>query len=139
MRIPFIILSYGVFAKSKMIFSYERDGVHTLPIFTDAAIALKFSQAMTDVLKKKFNDPRALHTQLCSDPKMALEMFEVITVYCPDMMQIIVDPTPPRNSESTDPSDIQIAEYIKPIDEVLMELRNQIKSGSNTEKESSDS
>jgi hypothetical protein len=133
MRIPFLILSYGSFAKTKKLFSYEKEGVHILPIFTSADVAYRFIKAMHRVLKK-LKDPRRLQTQICDDPKMALAMFETVSVYCPDLRQIVIDPD--ESSQDEDcfnmAAQIQIVENSMDIDEVLDELRELVDSGSNT-------
>jgi hypothetical protein len=126
MQIPFLVLSYGDFAKSKKLFSYERDGVHTLPIFTDASRAIKFAESMTQTLRRQFKDKRTLSTQLCNDPKRALQMFETITAYCPDLMRVIIDPHPPvRDDEAlTDLENLSWVENFQDIDDVLEQLQD---------------
>jgi hypothetical protein len=125
MRVPFIVLSYGDFTKAKKLFSYEKEGVNTLPIFTDAACAHRFSKIMNRILREEFKDPRKLQAQLCTSPKMALSMFETVSVYCPDLRQVVIDPSPPaRDDECFDASQIQLIENIKDIAEVIEELQD---------------
>lgn len=126
MQIPFIVLSYGVFQKSKKLFSYERDGIHVLPVFTDMARATKFAQEMSQILRYHFRDKRNLQTQICGDPKMALQMFETITAYCPDLMQVIIDPRPPvrDNEEQIDIKNLSLIEHLQDIDDVLEQLQD---------------
>ncbi len=126
MQVPFIVLSYGTFASTKKLFSYERDGIHTLPIFTDASRALKFTESMTQTLQRQFKDKRTLSTQLCNNPKLALQMFETITAYCPDLMRVVIDPHPPvRDDEAlTDLDSLAWVENFQDIDDVLEQLQD---------------
>lgn len=136
MQIPFIILSYDNFSKSKKLFSYELDGVHTLPIFTDASRATRFAESMTQTLRRQFRDKRTLHTQLCNSSKMALQMFETITAYCPDLMRVIIDPRPPvRDDEAlTDINNLSLVENFQDIDDVLEQLQDWVAAISEGEK-----
>lgn len=126
MQIPFLILSYGSFEKSKKLFSYERDGIHTLPIFTDASRALKFAEKMTQTLRENFKDRRVLQTQLCNSPKMALQMFEVITAYCPDLLRVVIDPSVPARDEDglSDLKNLSWVENFQDIDDVMEQLQD---------------
>lgn len=133
MQIPFLVLTYGDFRKSLKLFSYERDGLHTLPVFTDASRAVKFARVMTDILAKEFADDRTLHTQLCNEPRRALQMFEAITAYCPDLMRVVIDPLPPvRDDEAaTDNAFVSWVENFQDIDDALEEIQDWV----STEKE----
>lgn len=132
MKVPFLVLSYGDFTKGKKLFSIELDGVHTLPVFTDAATAQKYAQRMNQVLKG-MKDPRKLQTQVCTDAKLAHEMFDTIIAYYPDLHRVIVDPSPPRDDEKfTDASEIKIIEDIRDIDDVMESLQANAGSDSKT-------
>lgn len=123
MKVPFMVLSYGSFERGKKLFSYERHGIHTFPIFKDAEVAFKFIASMNSVLKQ-VNDTRQLETQVCSDQAKAFEMFETITVNYPDLMHVIVDPSPvTRDSDGDNPADIKAVEDVRDIDDFLEELR----------------
>ncbi len=128
MQMPFLLLSYENFATSKKLFSYEKEGVHTLPIFTDASKAVKFAKKMTHLLKTEFHDSRVLHTQLCSDAKKALQMFETIAVYSPDLMRIVIDPQPPTRDDEeeflTDMTDLELVPNYQDIDDVIEQLQD---------------
>ncbi len=127
MQIPFIILSYGSFEKTKKLFSYERDGIHTLPVFTDASRAIKFAKSMSKTLRRQFQDSRTLETQLCNDPKQALSMFETIVAYCPDLLRVIIDPHPPVRDDEALVDDLENMSWIEnfqDIDDVLEQLQD---------------
>lgn len=127
MQIPFIVLSYDNFKKSKKLFSYELNGVHTLPIFTDAARALKFATTMSQTLLEQFGDKRVLSTEICNQPLMALRMFETITAYSPDLMRVVIDPKPlvrDNSEELTDLNSISWVENFQDIDDVLEQLQD---------------
>ncbi len=123
------MLSYGVFASTKKIFSYEREGVHTLPIFTNAETADRFSKIMTKILKKEFKDKRVLHTQICDTHQHALDIFQAIVVYAPDLMKVVIDPQPPL--QTNDPSDICVIENVRDIDEVIEDIQQSIAAPQN--------
>ncbi len=119
MKVPFIVLSYGQFKKSKKLFSYERDGVHTLPIFSDPATAAKFSTGMTKLLRKHFKDKRTLHTQVCTDQKMALSIFETVIAFCPDLMRVVVNPTlKAGTAEGLEPTVLDIGDVMDGLHEL---------------------
>lgn len=128
MQIPFLVLSYDSFDKTKKLFSYERDGLHTLPVFTDASKATRFAATMTETLQKHFNDNRALKTQLCTEPKMALKMFETITAYTPDLVRIVINPNlSTRDDEHlTNLNDLSWIENFQDIDDVLEQLQDAV-------------
>lgn len=139
MQIPFIVLSYNDFAKSKKLFSYERDGIHTLPIFTDASRAMKFASTMTETLKREFKDRRTLHTQLCSDPKMALSMFQVITAYYPDLLRLVIDPIMVMRDEDgiANLEDLAWVETFQDIDDAMEQIQDWTSSETEAENEES--
>ncbi len=136
MQIPFIVLSYGDFAKAKKLFSYERDGIHTLPIFTDASRAIKFAEAMTKTLRETFKDRRTLQTQLCNSPKMALQMFEVITAYSPDLLRVVIDPSVPVRDDDglSDLKNMSWIENFQDIDDVMEQLQDWVSVDKEVEK-----
>ncbi len=132
MHLPFVILSYGNWdAKNKKIFSYEHAGIHTLPIFTDIQAATQFATIMMTILRTNFADQRDLCPSVCSEPIAALHLFEALTAYCPDLMQITINPQPPLN-DNTDYNNISVVEYTRAIDEVLTELHELVAGTSNT-------
>lgn len=130
MQIPFIILSYDQFARTKKIFSYEKDGVHILPIFTDASRAMKFASTMTETLNREFGDKRTLQTQICSDPKMALSMFQTITAYCPDLLRLIIDPIMVMRDEEgvADLESLAWVETFQDIDDAMEQIQDWVSS-----------
>lgn len=130
MRVPFLVIAYGNFAKTKKLFSYERDGVHTLPIFTDASRAHKFATKMTQVLAEHFQERRKLTTQVCTSPVAALEMLETVTAYFPDLMRLVVDPLPPlRDSDKGDDREFMSwTEHFLDIDDAMEEIQGLARS-----------
>ncbi len=88
-----MLLTYGQPAKDQPIslFSIEKNGIHTMPLFTDLNCAMQYGKAMSKILQKQ-EDNRNLNIQVCTNPKLAVELFETITVYQPDLMKITVNP-----------------------------------------------
>lgn len=123
MQIPFILLSYGDFIDSKKIFSYERDGTHCLPIFTDPIVAILFIQSMRGVLQS-IGDDRNLKTQLCSKPKYALDIFTVLKTMAPDLKNVLINPDIPGIPNSPQRPDIKMVTMS--IEDIIEELQNQL-------------
>lgn len=112
MKLPLIILSYGNFEDYKKLFSYEEDGVHILPLFTNADSAQKFIIRMTKTLRD-FGDNRTLVPQLCSHAQHAYSMLVTISALMPDLTTVTFDP---NSSES---SSYRIDEVIKQLHDEL--------------------
>lgn len=132
MQIPFLVLSYGEFHQTRKLFSYERDGIHTLPIFTDASRAMRFAEAMSKLLKKE------IKTQFCSEPTKALAMFQTIIAYCPDLMRLIIDPFPPVRDDGklTDLSSTNWVDNFQDIDDALEQIQDWVAVESEADSES---
>lgn len=130
MRIPFLVIAYGNFVVTKKLFSYERDGIHTLPIFTDASRAHKFATQMTQVMAEQFGERRKLTTQVCVSPVAALEMLETVTAYFPDLMRVVIDPLPPlRDTDAHDDRQyMSWTEHFLDIDDAMEAIQDLAKS-----------
>ncbi len=131
MNIPFIILSYSDFNKHKKLFSYELNGINTLPIFTNLHRASVFATTMSDVLAAEFCDDRLLEPQICSDPIHALHMFETIVIYHNDLMRIIIDPHSPIRDDTkcdNDSTTLVWVEHFEDIDDVVEQLQSIVSS-----------
>jgi len=139
MRIPIILLSYGDFQTSKKLFSYERHGVHSLPIFTDAGPAAHFASEMTKLLHKA-GDGRQLQLQICAEPKKALGMFESIAAFCPDLLRVVIDPKPPTRQEDdngiTDLDSLQWVEDVRDIDDVIEQIQDWVSADAELDNDS---
>jgi hypothetical protein len=129
MQKPFLVLSWGDFLTSKKLFSLEHEGIHCIPVFTDPVTAHKYMTRMNQALKE-MGDGRTIHTQVCESYKMAKQMFETITAYYPDLMRVMINPSPPRDSESLDSTEIKLIEDVRDIDEFMDGLDDH--DGSNT-------
>ena len=122
MKMPFMVVSYGDFTKTKKLFSYDRNGVHILPLFTDVAKAHSFISAMNEALGE------SLIMQLCSDVEKAYQMFGAISVYA-DIQLVTINPIAPiRNDDLTIPTKFSLIEETKQLDEIMNELHDQLKS-----------
>lgn len=125
MKLPFIALSYGDFNENKKLFSYENEGVHTLPIFSDPSVAEMFIRGMSRALES-VGDTRALVPQVCSDPKHAHSMFVTICTIAPDMNTVAIDPAPPGaldiNLAGAGEGAVLIQQKV-PIEEIIEDLQ----------------
>lgn len=114
-----MVISYGDFIENKKLFSYEYNGVHTLPIFTDILKAHAFATAVneTDIEPK-------LMVQLCNDAKNAYQMFGVISVYS-DIQQVVINSTAPvRNDNLLEPTKFDLVCEVKQLDEIMNALHD---------------
>jgi hypothetical protein len=91
MKLPLILLSYGRFQDTRRIFSYERGGVHTLPIFTSVDASHAYQHGMNEVLRESGQE--ALQHCVCNDLKMAVEMFETLQIHQADLARVALNPT----------------------------------------------
>jgi hypothetical protein len=95
--VPYFVISYGDFAKTKKLFYYERNGVCQWPIFTDPSNAPEFIATMENALRAG-GDDRNLAMQVCSDINNAVDMFEVIMAHVPNLLHVSLNP----NADSDD-------------------------------------
>lgn len=91
LSIPYYVISYGDFAKTKKLFYYERKGVCQWPIFTDASKAPKFISIMEEALRAS-DDDRSLNIQVCNNIQHAVDMFEVIMAHVPNLLHVCINP-----------------------------------------------
>src|SRR5262245_64285071 len=94
MKTPFLVISYGQFVDTKKILSYDLDGIHSLPLFTDTSYAIRFIRGMHRVLRE-FQDDRKLTTQLCTEPQHALDALTTMVALAPDLQQVVWNADPP--------------------------------------------
>lgn len=84
-----MLISYGDFNKTKKLFSYDRFGVHTIPLFKDPEIANIFLEELSKVCgsKDKFK------LCACNTKQQIKDTLDLITMVAHDLEQIIIDPT----------------------------------------------
>lgn len=99
--VPFMVVSYGDFAKTKKLFYYERNGVCQWPVFTDASKTEIFIQKMHDALLE-CGDDRKLSIQICADRLKAIEMFEVIMTHITQLRFVSINPQANDDDELID-------------------------------------
>lgn len=111
-----ILISYGDFAKTKKLFSYDRFGVHTLPLFEDIHAATDFLKSLSKVYDKK----KAFQLCCCESKKGLIDILELITIASFDLENIIIDPVfnQPKNLER-----FSICEKVTKIAEYLDKLK----------------
>lgn len=113
-----ILISYGDFAKTKKLFSYDRFGVHTLPLFEDIMTATDFLKSLTKVYGKK----KAFQLCCCENKKGLIEILELVTIASFDLENIIIDPefNQPKNLER-----FNICEKVTKISDYLDKLKEE--------------
>ena len=78
MKVPLIVISYGMFESTKKLFTYEEFGCHNFPVFTRPVIAALFMNSAKEIMHEILQDKPPLMTQLCPEAQYAVDMFEVI-------------------------------------------------------------
>jgi hypothetical protein len=115
MQESWMLISYGDFNITKKLFSYDRFGSHTLPIFTDAVAANEFMQHIIDLYKTK----KDIRLNYCAEKKHLINTIELIIIAARDLKQVIIDP---KFLEGNTPDTVRIGEQVKDILEFLEEL-----------------
>lgn len=100
-----ILISYGEFNKTKKLFSYDRFGVHTLPLFEDPAIAKVFIDKLHDMYKAKSK----FQLCYCTNKQHLKDILDLITIASWDLNQIIIDP---EFSQANTPERFSIGERV---------------------------
>ena len=111
MKDSWILISHGDFNKTKKLFSYDRFGTHTLPVFKDAITANEFLQHVLDLYKQK----------------KGFQLSDVLTLVCmaaKDLKNVIIDPL---FAEGNTPETIRITENVVDLYEFITQL-NALKS-----------
>lgn len=103
-----ILISYGDFNTTKKIFSYDRYGIHTLPIFEDPAAAKDF----LDILHANYDKNTKFQLCHCNDKQHLKDIIDLITIAAADLQQVIIDPILTQEKR---PERIRICENIKNI------------------------
>jgi len=125
MKMPIIVVSYGNFADTKKLFSYEEFGVTNMPVFTRPVIAALFVSSAKVAMGEILQDKPRLMTQLCSEASFAIDMFETIGSFHPEM-RIQLNPRPlteeallkfHSSGEDEDPVAYTIEEAIEAVQE----------------------
>lgn len=111
-----MILSYGNFSKTKKLFSYDKFGRHTIPIFTDILIASEFKASIDAILDKN----KALSICYCNDQQLA-DILDFIIISPADVTHVIQDPKIPQNNNA---EQVRIGENIKAIYDFRETLQN---------------
>jgi hypothetical protein len=130
MKIPFTVLSYDDFSESKKLYSYEKDGVHYLPVFTNLNHANIFAKSMQKELSK-LGDLRELKCQVCSVKEYAIDMFTTIGLMLVPPPIIIINPARlDINLGQIASEAVHLLEVKKSIADVLEELHEYSDGGS---------
>ena len=100
-----MLISYGNFEKTKKLFSYDRFGIHTLPIFEDPMIANEFMESLSELYRKE----KKFTLNYCESKQKLIDIIDLITIVTYDLEQVIVDPS--ASNEST-PERFSIGEKV---------------------------
>lgn len=84
----FIIYSIGFFKDTKKIFSYEKEGVYYLPIYTDSELAAAFQTA----LKETYGDDLKIEANICNDKNHLISMLKTIAAIHPEPLTLTINP-----------------------------------------------
>lgn len=111
-----MILSYGDFSKTKKLFSYDKFGRHTIPVFTDILAANEFKASIDAILSKN----KTLNICYCKDQQLA-DILDLIIISTSDVTHVIVDPKIPQNNNA---EFVRIGENIQTINDFRETLQN---------------
>ena len=115
MQESWMLISYGDFNITKKLFSYDRFGSHTLPIFTDAVAANEFMQHLIDLYKNK----KDIRLNYFAEKKALINTLELIIIAAKDLKQVIIDPI---FLDGNTPDTVRIGEKVIDIHDFLDEL-----------------
>ena len=120
MKDSWILISHGDFNKTKKLFSYDRFGTHTLPVFKDAITANEFLQHVLDLYKQK----KGYQLNYCENSKKLSDVLTLVCMAAKDLKNVIIDPL---FAEGNTPETIRITENVVDLYEFITQL-NALKS-----------
>lgn len=128
MKLPLITISYGNFAISKKLLSYDREGEHLIPIFTDLNHAQIFAEGMLETMQK-MGDNRELICQICSNRQHAIDLFTTIGTLSTQPPGVIINPARPNYAVGATAAEaIELIEEKMSIGEMLEALHQDSKA-----------
>lgn len=117
-----MLLSYGQYATSKKLFSFEQDGVNKFPVFTDLDKAQTFLSNMQRAMRE-LDDDRELTIQVCTNPSHALDMFQAIATLSSELIHVTIDQTTLDTTSSKSGTLRDIASIISELQESTSKQR----------------
>ena len=115
MQDSWILISYGDFNKTKKLFSYDRFGLHTLPLFKDAIAANEFLTNVLNLYKSK----KDFRLNYCENTKQMITILNLITMATHDLNQVIIDPV---FAEGNTPDKVGMCENVMQIEKFVDKL-----------------
>ena len=115
MQDSWILISYGDFNKTKKLFSYDRFGLHTLPLFKDAIAANEFLTNVLNLYKSK----KDFRLNYCENTKQMITILNLITMATHDLNQVIIDPV---FAEGNTPDKVRMCENVMQIEKFIDKL-----------------
>lgn len=115
MQDSWILISYGDFNKTKKLFSYDRFGLHTLPLFKDAIAANEFLTNVLNLYKSK----KDFRLNYCENTKQMITILNLITMATHDLNQVIIDPV---FAEGNTPDKVRMCENVMQIEKFVDKL-----------------
>lgn len=115
MQDSWILISYGDFNKTKKLFSYDRFGLHTLPLFKDAIAANEFLTNILNLYKSK----KDFRLNYCENTKQMITILNLITMATHDLNQVIIDPV---FAEGNTPDKVRMCENVMQIEKFVDKL-----------------
>jgi len=122
MKLPIMLLTYGNLSNKK-VFSYELNGVHTLPVFHSLEPAYMFADDMQQILEE-YGDNRTLQVQICDSIKNARSILITLSTIAPDLLKVAFNP-PKTGRDAIDGSCIKdMEEVIEDVEIAFAQLEN---------------
>lgn len=85
---PLIFIGYG----PQKLFSYEKNGINYLPLFTDPNRSQKYVVNMTEFINLN-NDDRQLSSHTCDDIKTVINLIQTVKLFF-KVDKVVINPLP---------------------------------------------
>lgn len=82
MKVPLILITYGF---SQKLCTWEEEGVHKLPLFSEPVLASLFVKSFNTHMGPMLEDKEMPQIQVCDNPRHALDMIRVIGTVAPEV------------------------------------------------------
>lgn len=82
MKTPLILITYGLSLK---LCTWEEDGIHKLPLFSEPVLALLFLKKFEEHIGSLIENREPPQIQVCENPKHALDMLKMLGILAPSI------------------------------------------------------
>lgn len=90
MQIPIILITYGF---SNKLCTYEKDGIHILPLFNEPAIASLFLDSFKTTMQEMLGEREPPQLQICNKSQYMMDILTIVGITDPTT-QILYNAAP---------------------------------------------